>query len=122
MSDEKIGGEGQIVKVDETKIFKRKNHTGRLAVEEGQGLWVFGGICRETRKTFFCIVQDRSEDRLMGKLVQHVNLGTTIMSDQWVSYKNIPSYGFRHSCINNSENFLHPGDSYTHTQTIERAW
>jgi hypothetical protein len=119
---EKIGGIGQVVEIDETKIFRRKNHQGRLAVGEEKSEWVFGGICRETKQTFFRIVPDRSEDTLVQVLLTNVYTGTTIMSDCWRGYQNLTKYGFRHATVNHSENFLNPDDESVHTQTIERAW
>lgn len=40
----KIGGEGKIMEIDESKFGKRKYSVGRIA----EGQWVFDGICRET--------------------------------------------------------------------------
>lgn len=122
VSTEKIGGHGLTVEIDETKIFKHKSHAGRLTVEQEGGDWVFGGICRETKQTFFSIVPDRSEETLIQKLVDNVNPGTKIMSDMWRDYHNISAHGFSHSMVNHSENFLSPDDEDVHTQTIERAW
>ena len=45
----KIGGEGKIVEIDESKFEKRKYNLGRVA----EGQWVFGGICRESRDFFY---------------------------------------------------------------------
>ena len=38
----KIGGEGKIVEIDESKFGKRKFHRGRRV----DGVWVFGGVER----------------------------------------------------------------------------
>ena len=122
VGSEKIGGHGLTVEIDETKIFKRKSHSGRLSGEQASGDWAFGGICRETKETFFCIVPDRTEATLISKLVENVNAGSIIMSDMWRSYSNISKYGFTHSKVNHSKNFLNPDDPTVHTQTIERAW
>ena len=40
-SSEMIGGQGKIVKIDESKFGKRKYNKGRLV----EGQWVLGGIC-----------------------------------------------------------------------------
>ena len=39
---------GEVVEVDESKFGKRKYHNGRRV----DGVWVFGGIDRRTRKFF----------------------------------------------------------------------
>ena len=119
---EKIGGIGHVVEIDETKIFRRKNHQGRLTAGEERHEWAFGGICRETKKTFFCLVPDRSEDTLVRVLLENVFTGTTIMSDCWRGYQNLSEFGFHHETVNHSRNFLDPDDSGIHTQTIERTW
>lgn len=122
VSDAKIGGVGRVVEIDETKIMKRKNHQGRMLTAEEHGYWVFGGICRETKETFFSMVPDRSERTLVDMLLQNVHQGTTIISDCWRAYNNISRHGYAHLTINHSENFLSPEDAKIHTQTIERAW
>jgi hypothetical protein len=118
----KIGEEGFTVEIDETKIFKRKNHSGRLTNEEAKGEWVFGEICLETKETFFQFVENRSEDTLVQVLLKNVEQKTRIISDCWRAYNNISSHGYFHYTVNHSENFLSPEDSNIHTQTIERAW
>lgn len=122
MPNRKIGGVGLTVEIDESKIYKRKNHTGRLTAHESHSDWVFGGICRETKDAFFCIVEDRTENTLIQKILENVELGSHIVSDCWRSYTNILNHGYIHSTVNHSENFLNPANLNIHTQTIERAW
>lgn len=118
----KIGGAGMIVECDETKIFKNKNHIGRLTSEQETHEWLFGGICRETKETFFVIVPNRNEETLINAICENINEGSHIITDCWRSYLNIQSYGYIHSTINHSENFINPNDQNIHTQTIERVW
>lgn len=118
----KIGGPETIVEIDETQIYKNKNHQGRLTGEQTRGQWLFGGICRQTKETFFELVPDRSEATLMAALQAHVVAGTRIISDGWAAYRNITSYGYQHDWVNHSENFVSPENDEIHTQTIERAW
>lgn len=121
-NNHKIGGPNLNVEIDETKIFKNKNRVGRLTNEQEIKDWVFGGICRETKETFFCIVADRSANSLMELLQNNVEVGTHVISDCWSSYNNISNYGYTHSRINHSQNFILPNNPNVHTQTIERAW
>ena len=46
--DEKLGGEGRIVEIDESKFGQRKYQRG-CAVN---GQWVFGGIERDSKRCF----------------------------------------------------------------------
>jgi hypothetical protein len=121
-SNEKVGGVGMTVEIDETKIFKNKNHTGRLTHEQQKGEWLFGGVCRETNETFFTLVQDRSEDTLLRILQDNVHQGTHIISDCWRGYYNVRLNGYTHTMVNHSQNFLDPSDPSTNTQKIERTW
>ena len=45
-NSEKLGGEGKVVQIDESKVGKRKYHRGHRV----EGQWVFGGI--EDSRTF----------------------------------------------------------------------
>jgi hypothetical protein len=100
VGNEKVGGHGQTVEIDETKIFKQKCYSGRLSSEEASGDWTFGDICRETKETFFCIVPNRTEDTLIDKVVDHVNPSSMIMSDTWASNHNIIAHGFIYRKVN----------------------
>ncbi|ODM86605.1 hypothetical protein Ocin01_20076 [Orchesella cincta] len=53
-----VGGVGLHVEVDESHVFKRKYNRGRLTAHEH--VWIFGGICRETKEMFVQVVPDRS--------------------------------------------------------------
>ena len=50
--NEKIGGPGKVVEIDEAKFGKRKYNRGRLI----EGRWVLGGIERGTGRMFLKIV------------------------------------------------------------------
>ena len=47
--DNKIGGVGLTVEVDESLFGKRKYHRGSC---KGRGKWILGGVCRETKEIF----------------------------------------------------------------------
>ncbi|GBN97962.1 hypothetical protein AVEN_245103-1 [Araneus ventricosus] len=46
---EKLGGVGHVVEIDESKFGKRKYHKGKRV----EGKWVFGGIERGSKESFF---------------------------------------------------------------------
>lgn len=121
-NDEKIGGIGQIIEIDETMLFRRKYNRGRILSTEKQQVWVFGGIERESKLCFAEIVSRRDEQTLINVLKKYVLPGTTIYSDGWRAYRNLNEYGFIHDYVNHSENFLNPTNQNIHTQTIERKW
>lgn len=56
--NQKLGGPGHIVEIDEVKIGKRKYNRDRLV----KGNWIFGGYERDTKKVFIVPVEDRTEE------------------------------------------------------------
>ena len=74
----KIGGKGCIVEIDETCFSSKKYGRGR----ELNQVWIFGGICRETQEMFAIIVEQRDENTLWKEIRKHIETGTTIYSDQ----------------------------------------
>ena len=91
-SSQKIGGEGKIVQIDESKFGKQKYHQG-LHVE---GQWVFGGIEQEGRKCFMVAANKRDEAASLPLIERWIEPGTVIMSDCWKAYCNLEKHGYTH--------------------------
>ena len=72
-----IGGANCTVEIDEAKFGKRKYNRGRMV----EGQWVLGGICRETKETFFVPVEDRTSETLIGLIKKHDRTGILRMPD-----------------------------------------
>ena len=77
---QKIGGQGHIVEIDESKFGKRKYNSGRRVV----GKWILGGWCRTTEECFLveCTNNKHDHHTLLRLIKQHVNPGT----DKWRGY------------------------------------
>ena len=58
---EKLGGPNKIVEVNESKFGRRKYHRGHPV----KGQWAFGGVQRESGRTFLVPVPDRTADTLV---------------------------------------------------------
>ena len=112
----KIGGEGKVVEIDESKFGKRKYNVGRVV----EGQWVFGGICRDTRHFFMVPVPDRTSDTLLAIIKEYIEPGT-IISDCWKAYDCLGSEGYTHLKVNHKLNFVDPKTG-AHTNRIERHW
>jgi len=61
---EKLGGPNKTVKIDESKFGRRKYHRGHPV----KGQWVFGGVERESSRTFLVPVPDRTADTLVANI------------------------------------------------------
>ena len=112
-----IGGKDIVVEIHESKFGKRKYHKGRKV----DGVWVFGGIERDSKKCFFKTVEDRKAETLISIIKEHIKPGTTIISDCWKAYNRLEEEGFKHLTVNHSLNFVDP-DTGAHTNTIESTW
>jgi transposase-like protein len=113
---------GLTVEVDESLVFKRKSHCGRLLANERDEIWIVGGICRETGDAFIVPVQDRSALTLLEVIRDNVVSNTRVFTDYWSAYSQLSSEGYPHSRVNHTYNFLNPEDKNVHTQKIERMW
>jgi hypothetical protein len=110
------------VEIDETLVYKRKSHVGRLLHCERNQVWILGGICRETSKAFVIKVPDRRQETLLAAIMANVEPETRIITDMWRGYYNLMQYGFQHAAVNHQYNFVHPQDPSVNTQRVERMW
>ena len=114
----KIGGEGKVVEIDESKFGRRKNHKGRII----EGKWVVGGVQVDDKTNcFFEPVEDRSSKTLMEIILRNVQPGTTIVTDCWRGYIALKDEHFHHLTVNHRYNFVDPNTG-AHTNSIEREW
>ena len=116
--NKKIGGRGHVVEIDESKFGKRKYNRGRRV----DGSWVLGGIDRQTRDTFFEIVEDRSAETLLPILIKNIHPESIVISDCWKAYSKLSQHFAEHKQINHSLQFVDPNDKKVHTNTIESQW
>lgn len=119
-----IGGPKNIVEIDEALVVKRKYHKGRILKYQQ---WVFGGIVRGQKTELFVeFIPNRSRETLKEIISRRIAPGSTIISDCWRAYSNLPEqlpqYNFQHFSVNHSKNFVDPNNSYVHTQSIEGFW
>jgi hypothetical protein len=117
VSSVKVGGPNKTVEIDESKFGRRKYHRDHPV----KGQWVFGGVERESGRTFLVAVPDRTADILVAIIRDWIEPGTTVISDFWGAYHELPNHGYTHRTVNHSINFV---DSNTgaHTNTIESTW
>jgi len=116
-----IGGPGHIVQIDESLISKAKRAVNARARPVAER-WVFGGIDTTTSEAFLVEVPQRDAATLLPVLQQHVLPGTTVWSDQWAAYRQIPQVtGLPHQTVNHSLHFVNPATG-VNTNTVENMW
>ncbi|CAB3996646.1 Hypothetical predicted protein [Paramuricea clavata] len=113
--EDKIGGQGKTVQIDESKFGKRKYHRGHKV----EGQWVFRGI-EESRRSFMVTVEKRDQKTLLPLIHHHIAKGSTIISDCWKAYVNLEKHRYVHKCVNHSKEFVNADDD--HTNKIEGHW
>ena len=86
-----------------------------------KGQWVFGGVDRESGKTFLVPVPDRTAETLMAVIDAWIEPGTTVISDCWGAYRDLDAQGYTPYTVNHSIGIV---DQRTgvHTNTIESTW
>ena len=52
-------------------------------------MWVLGGICQETREVFVSLCHDRSRATLEKLILQHVAIGSKVITDGWKAYAHL---------------------------------
>ena len=107
---EKLGGPNNIVEVAESKFGRRKYHRGHPV----KGQWVFGGVERQSGRTFLVPVPDRTADTLVAIIRDWIEPGTTVITDSWAAYRNLESLGFTHRTVKHPIHFVDP-DTGAHT-------
>ena len=86
-----------------------------------KGQWVFGGVERESGRTFLVPVPDRIANTLIAAIAARIEHGTTVISDCWGAYRELDTHGYTHHTVNHSIEFVdqRPG---AQTNSIESTW
>lgn len=121
-ADGLIGGPGCVVKIDESKIGKRKYN--RDLMVEGTSIFGMIDITNNNVGRFrieICTDNKRDAATLIPLIKKYIAPGTMIRSDCWKAYDRLDEHGFTHETVNHSENFVDP-ETGAHTQHIESSW
>lgn len=110
IENEKIGGPGLNVELDETHIYTPKYHRGRIYRHQ---LWWFDGICRETNEIFVVSVTSRSKRELHRLIIQYEHPLSFIHTYSWVGYNGVEEY-YNAISIATPKNFQRPSMEFIH--------
>lgn len=116
--DERLGGEGKIVEIDETLIGGNKRKGWSHARREKtmvMGLLVRDGEVQTT------IVADNRKHTLLPEVSKRVQIGTVIHTDELHSYKGVREMGFEHHTVSHARG-VYVGPTGGHVQGIENFW
>jgi len=94
----KLGGTNTTVKIDESKVGRRKYHREHTV----KGQWLFGGVEGGSDKTFLVTVSDRTAHTLMTIIRDWIKPGTTVIRDSWAAYRDLGAQGYTHCTVNHS--------------------
>jgi len=117
--DNRIGGPGIVVQIDESKMGKRKYNRGHRV----EGVWVVGGVEETTQRKMFAIsVGARNRDTLSEVIKNHVLDGSILITDCWKGYsdEDLAELGIAHNTVNHSIEFV--SAEGWHTNSIEGTW
>lgn len=112
-----IGGDNDIVEIDESKLGKRKYNRGHRV----EGVWVFGAVSRSTRNIILMPVHKRTTIYLENIMFRFVKQKSIIYSDCWKSYSRLGNFFKAHRTVNHSKEFKN-SETGVHTNTIEGNW
>jgi transposase-like protein len=120
LGEEKLGGDGIRVQVDESVLsypkLTRNNHA-RPVVEK----WVFGAYDTVQKIGIIKRISNRSRDTLVDVIRNNCKPGSIIVSDGWSGYSNLESFGFRHETVIHEHFFVDPCTG-VHTNSVENYW
>lgn len=111
----RIGGPGKIVQIDEAQIGRRMYHRGRL-IEE---VWVLGMIDEDDQLRLE-VIEDRSAAVMIPLIESNVDPQSVVWTDGHRSYLTLDQRGWNHHTVNHSREFVAPDG--THTNKIESQW
>lgn len=116
--DNKLGGIGKIVQVDETMLnFKCKSHRGRSSNNRTDALCIVE-VNNSISKVFAQIIPNKEASTIIPIICGQVISGSTIWSDEHKSYARLGLKGYLHDTVCHKYEFVNKSNGIN-TQAIE---
>jgi transposase-like protein len=121
--DYMLGGEGKVVQIDESVVYRAKYNRGHALLAPTK--WMLGIYDVEKKLGGIFFVEQRDRATIFPLIKKHVIPGSIICTDMWRAYDTIEDIDvqprFVHRTVNHSVNFKDPIDG-THTNNVEAYW
>ena len=118
--NERLGGPGLVLQIDETACNRRRIITSPTSEEEfvRDTVWVVGVICETNLNIRMAVLPDQTVNSFKRFLIENVNKNSIIKTDGFKSYPEaVSAANCTHLIVNHSEGFVAPDG--THTNLIE---
>ena len=122
----KLGGKGHEVEVDETFIggaARFMNPVRRRRLVTGPGVSgkvpVIGILDRKTKEVRATVIQGRRKHHLQPEVLGTVKQGSSVYTDNLMSYQGLDYKGFEHKVIDHAVRYV---DGQVHTNGLENFW
>lgn len=107
-----IDGQASIIEIDESAFGKKQKYNrGKHTKKQ----WVFGLVERNTRKTYFTPVANRTKDTLLSIIKRKVIPGSMIYHDDWSAYRDLNMHGYQHDVVVHTKEFVSATGACTNT-------
>ena len=117
MGDDKFGGYGNIVQIDETMLnYKCKSHRGRSSSNRTDALCIVE-VRHGIKRAYACIIPNKESATLIPIIQKYVYSGSVIWTDEHRSYGKLKEL-FRHSTVCHKYEFINSLNG-SNTQAVE---
>jgi transposase-like protein len=114
-----IGGKGKNMHADKRAEKFRARPGLRHAHSAAGKAVVMGLLERHTRKVRAHVIPERSRAAVGPHIRNSVQLGTTVYTDSWGAYKDLPEHGYVHEFVDHTEKYV---EGRIHTNGLENFW
>lgn len=119
---DQMGGDGGVVEVDETYVGGKRRKSGKPGRPgPNSNKTAVVSLVQRGGKKRSTVVDRVTAKNLLGAINGHVAAGSTVMTDEFSSYRNVKK-NFAHGVVNHREGEYCKADGHTHTNTVESSF